>query len=107
MKPAPTVAKNAAERRTIDRLLVSPQEQAALRGQLDQLSRGQAPVTVLPLTVENQPVWVAMLMAYLPEIQWFVIAGGHRPCLQCVAVYAVCRTAGALSAGAGGGGYAR
>ena len=67
-----TVAKNAAERRTIDRLLVSPQEQAALRGQLDQLSRGQAPVTVLPLTVENQPVWVAM--AYLPEIQWFVIA---------------------------------
>ena len=66
-----TVAKSDAERRTIYRLLASPQEQAALRERLDQLSRGQAPVAVAPLTVENQPVLVAM--AYLPEIQWFVI----------------------------------
>ena len=67
-----TVAKSDAERRTIDRLLASPQERTALREQLDRLSHGQAPAAVLPLTVENQPVLVAM--AYLPEIQWFVIA---------------------------------
>lgn len=66
-----TVAKNDDQRRTFYRLLASPQEQAALREQLDQVSAGQRPVAVLPLTVENQPYLVAI--AYLPEIKWFVV----------------------------------
>jgi HAMP domain-containing protein len=66
-----TVAKNDDQRRTFYRLLASPQEQAALRAQLEQVSTGQRPVAVLPLTVENQPYLAAI--AYLPEIKWFVV----------------------------------
>ena len=66
-----TVTKNDAQRRTFFRLLNGPPEQAALREQLTQVSTGQAPVAVLPLTVEDEPYLVAV--AYLPEIQWFVI----------------------------------
>ena len=66
-----TVAKNDAQRRTFFRLLNGPPEQAALREQLTRVSTGQAPVAVLPLTVEDEPYLVAV--TYLPEIQWFVI----------------------------------
>jgi hypothetical protein len=97
-----TVAKNDDQRRTFYRLLASPQEQAALREQLDLVSAGQRPVAVLPLTVENQPYLAAI--AYLPAIKWFCRhADRHGACLQCLAVHAIRWPASDLAAGAGAG----
>jgi serine phosphatase RsbU (regulator of sigma subunit) len=66
-----TVAKNDDQRRTFYPLLASPQEQTALREQMEQVSTEQRPVVVLPLTVGNQPYLVAI--TYLAEIKWFVV----------------------------------
>ncbi|MCB1771408.1 MAG: HAMP domain-containing protein, partial [Candidatus Competibacteraceae bacterium] len=67
-----TVAKGQAERNTLYRLLASPEERTLLSERLEQLRYNQLPVTVLRLTVEGQPYLAAI--AYLTEIDWFVVA---------------------------------
>jgi len=66
-----TVAKDDAQRRTFFQRLTVPHEPQELQGLLAQVSAGQRSVAVLPLTVEQQPYLAAV--AYLPEIQWFVV----------------------------------
>jgi len=66
-----TVAKSEAERSTLYRLLTAPGDAARLQAQLERVAAGQIPVAVLPLTVENQSTLAAI--AWLPEIQWFVV----------------------------------
>ena len=68
-----TVAKDdQAEHSTLDRLLATPAEQAALRERLERLSTGQSSVEALPLTVDGQPYLAAI--AYLNDIRWFTVA---------------------------------
>jgi serine phosphatase RsbU (regulator of sigma subunit) len=67
-----TIAKSMEERSTLYRLLASPKERTLLSERLEQLGHRQIPLAVLSLTVEGQPYLAAI--AYLAEIEWFVVA---------------------------------